>query len=179
MRKEEKQFIYDFSTTICNLTENKVYSNIIFLCVGTDRITGDTFGPIVGHKLKKLFLGIKNINIIGDLENTVCDSNIDKILQKINQEYSNPFIVAIDSALSCNEENVGKVIVTEGGIVLGKGLGKDKTYIGDMSIKGVVAKDFENIKQNLCILQNINLGFVMNMAETVANGIFDSIEIQD
>ncbi len=44
MRKEERnQFICDFSNTICTLTENQVYSNVIFLCIGTDRMTGDTF----------------------------------------------------------------------------------------------------------------------------------------
>ena len=179
MRKEEKQFIHDFSTIICKLTENKVYSNIIFLCVGTDRITGDTFGPIVGYKLKNLYHGIKNIDVIGDLENTVCDTNIDIVLKEIKKTYSNPFIVAIDSALSYNENNIGRIIITEGGIILGKGLGKAKTCIGDMSIKGIVAKDFDNIKSNLWVLQNINLGFVMKMADTVANGIFASIEIQD
>ncbi|NLL31337.1 MAG: DUF1256 domain-containing protein, partial [Clostridiales bacterium] len=25
---------------------------IIFLCIGTDRCTGDSLGPLVGHKLK-------------------------------------------------------------------------------------------------------------------------------
>lgn len=179
MQKEEKKFIYDFSNTICNLTENKIYSNIIFLCVGTDKMVGDAFGPIVGNKLKRLFEGINNIDIVGDMENTVCDSNIEKVLKDIKQGYINPFIVAVDSALSCNEENIGKIVVDEGGIVLGKGLGKDKVHVGDMNIKGVVAKDMENLKQNLWTLRNINLGLVINMADIVANGIYNSIEIQE
>lgn len=177
MRKEEKQFIYNFSNTICNLTENKIYSNVVFLCVGTDRITGDTFGPIVGQKLKKLYQGVKNISIIGDLENTVCDNNIECVLDKIQREYQKPFIIAVDSALSYKEENIGRIVVSEGGIYLGKGLGKERICIGDMSIKGVVARDLVSPKQNLCVLQNINLGFVINMADTVVNGIFNSIEI--
>ncbi len=178
MQKEaRKQFIYDFSNTICSLTENKLYSNVVFLCVGTDRITGDTFGPIVGYKLQELFKGIKNINVIGDLDHVVSDENIQKVMDEICQTYSNPFIIAIDSALSCQTENVGKIIVTEGGSYLGKGIGKERYCIGDMSIKGVVARDLKNPRQNLTILQNIHLGFVMKMADTVANGIFDSIEI--
>lgn len=108
-----EQFIYDFSRTICNLTQNKVYSTVLFLCVGTDRITGDTFGPIVGYKLKRLFRDTKNVNIIGDLENIVCDNNIEAIIDEICRKYSNPFIVSIDSALSCNEENIGKIIVAK------------------------------------------------------------------
>ena len=41
--EEKEQFISDFSNIICKVTENKTYSNIIFLCIGTDRITGDAF----------------------------------------------------------------------------------------------------------------------------------------
>lgn len=178
MRKEEQQFICDFSNIICNLTENKVYSNILFLCIGTNRITGDTFGPIVGHKLKRLYEDTKNIDVIGDLENIVCDSNIEYVLKDIYMKYTNPFVVAIDSALTCREEIIGKVLVNDVGIYLGKGLGKKRICVGDMSVKGIVAKDLQNPRRNLCILQNINLGFVMNMADTVANGIYNSIEIQ-
>lgn len=179
MQKEERKFIYDFSNTICNLTENKIYSNIIFLCVGTDKMLADAFGPIVGNKLKRLFEGKNNIDIVGNLGNTVCDSNIEEVLEEIKRGYINPFIVAVDSALSCNEENVGKIVVGEGGIVLGKGLGKEKFHVGDMNIKGVVAKDMENVKQNLLNLRNINLGFVIDMADIVADGIYNSIEIQE
>jgi len=35
------------------LNKNIKISNLVFLCIGTDRITGDCFGPIVGAKLKK------------------------------------------------------------------------------------------------------------------------------
>ena len=40
---------------------------IIFLCIGTDRSTGDSLGPIVGHKLRNL--KITNIFIYGSLSN--------------------------------------------------------------------------------------------------------------
>lgn len=36
-------FITDFSNTMCSLADGNQYSNIIFLCIGTDRITGDAF----------------------------------------------------------------------------------------------------------------------------------------
>ena len=173
-----EQFIYDFTRTICGLTQNKAYSTVLFLCVGTDRITGDTFGPIVGYKLKRLFQNTKNIRIIGDLENTVCDNNIEAVIDDICRKYSNPFIISIDSALSCNEENIGRIIVKKGGISLGKSLGKEQYIIGDMAIKGVVAKNLKNPRQNLKLLQNIPLNHVMKMADVVANGIYNSIDCE-
>lgn len=170
-------FIMDFSNTICSLTKNQVYSHVIFLCVGTDRITGDTFGPIVGHKLKKLYRDVKNIEVIGDLENIVCDSNIDSVMKNINYNFNNPFIIAIDSALSTSE-SIGKIIVDAHGIYLGRGVGKERKCIGNMSIKGVVAKNLGNPKCNMQLLQNTRLALVLDMAETVSYGIYESIQCE-
>ena len=41
--------------------KNKAFSDLIFLCIGTDRLTGDCFGPLVGDKLKS---NINNITIL-------------------------------------------------------------------------------------------------------------------
>lgn len=177
MQNAYNQFIRDFSNTICNLTENKVFSHVIFLCVGTDRITGDTFGPIVGHKLKRLYEEVRNIEVIGDLDDTVCDTNIECVMQNIRNNFDNPFIVAIDSALS-SSENVGRIIVEDRGILLGQGMGKNKMSIGDMSIKGVVARNLGNPKCNLQLLQNTSLSLVLDMAETVSQGIYASIQCE-
>ena len=176
LKTTEEQFIHDFCLIVNSLIINKSFSSVIFLCVGTDRIIGDTFGPIVGHKLKKLFKGIKNINILGDLNNIVCNTNIEKVIDSICINFSNPFIISIDSAISCNEENIGKIIVEKGGICLGKGLGKEKYIIGDMNVKAIVSKDLKNPKQNLYLLQNIRLNMIMEMADVVANGIYNSID---
>lgn len=179
MQKQiKKQFVNDFSRTICKLTENKVYSTLVFLCAGTDKIIGDAFGPIVGYNLKKAFHNVKNIEILGDLEKIVCNCNIDYWIKYININYSNPFIIAIDSAFSYNGENIGKILVKDGGIYLGKGLRKDGYIVGDMSIKGIVAKDLGSSRQNYKLLQNIHLKDVIEMADIVAEGIFNSIDIK-
>ncbi len=171
------QFISNFSSTICGLTTNRTYSNVIFLCIGTDRVTGDSFGPIVGYKLKKFFRGVQNVQIIGDLENTVCNDNIEQTINSICKQYSNPFIISIDSALSKNSDNVGKIIVGKGGIILGSSIRRERYVIGDMYIKGITARDFCNSRKNFSILQNTRLNIVIQMADVVANGIYESIEI--
>lgn len=177
MQTTMTDFINDFSRTICSLTENKVYSTVIFLCLGTDRVTGDTFGPIVGHKLKQFYGHTKNIEIFGDLDKTVCNNNIEEWVKIIRGKYANPFIISIDSALSCNDKNIGKIIVAKGGIILGSSLGKNNYSIGNMNIKGIVARNLGNPRQNFRLLQNIHLGDIVKMADVVASGIFNSIDL--
>ena len=54
---------------------------IIFLCIGTDRSSGDSLGPLIGYKLKS----IKNSKfyIYGSLENPIHSLNIEQIIEKI------------------------------------------------------------------------------------------------
>ena len=70
---------------------------IIFLCIGTDRATGDSLGPLIGYKLKNL--KHKNIHIYGSLESPIHSINLKSILDKINDNFINPFIIVIDASL--------------------------------------------------------------------------------
>lgn len=107
-----ENFVSDFSTILYGLTNNRRFSDVIFLCIGTDRITGDSFGPLVGYKLNHLFCSDEKVSIIGDLNSLVCSTNIESMIQKIETEYKNPFIIAIDSAIS-NERSPGSIIVSD------------------------------------------------------------------
>lgn len=167
-------FVNDFSSIMCQVADGRQYSNIIFLCIGTDRITGDSFGPLVGYKLNNAFYNADKINIIGDLSSTVCSNNAREVVNYINETYSNPLIIAIDAALSC-KDNIGKIVVREGGLYLGKGLNKSCIYIGDMCIKGIVGQNLNNPMNNLRILQNTPLGRVMQLADVVSKGIYNVI----
>ena len=110
-------FVNDFSNVMCSLADRNQYSNIVFLCIGSDRITGDAFGPLVGSKLKSYFEDAGRINIIGDLANTVCANNILDITNQIRKDFTNPFIIAVDSALS-NTNDIGNIIVNKGPLSL-------------------------------------------------------------
>ena len=71
--------------------------NIIFLCIGTDRSTGDSLGPLIGYKLR--YLKKKNFSIYGTLLNPIHSKNLALILERINANFDNPFIIAIDACL--------------------------------------------------------------------------------
>ena len=172
-----RNFVRDFSNTMCTETEGRSYSNIVFLCIGTQRLIGDAFGPLVGNKLTTLLRSANKLNVVGTLENSVCSSNIAKTISTINQNFCNPFIVAIDAALSTTE-NIGRILVSDGGITIGSSLNRQCTTVGDMSIRGVVGRNCGNANQNLNILQNVPLSRVVNLSDIVSTGIYNTINYE-
>lgn len=169
-------FVQDFSIVLREKITGVEISKLIFLCIGTDRIIGDSFGPLVGYKLNYLFKNEDNVEIIGNLENKICLHNIEKIMQDIKNTYEIPFVISIDAAFS-NKMNIGEIVVSKNSINVGSGLNRKNIYVGDMSIKGVVSKNLNNPKYNFKSLQNAPLSLIMNMADSVAQGIRHVINV--
>ncbi|MBU3190064.1 spore protease YyaC [Clostridium bowmanii] len=142
---------------------------IVVLCIGTDRSTGDSLGPLVGNKLK--FLVRNKIHIYGSLECPVHAKNLCETIDEINYSYTNPYIIAIDACLG-SLQNVGKIIIEEKPLCPGAALNKDLPKVGDLSITGVVniSGAFE-----FMVLQNTRLYTVMMLADAISNGLYHSV----
>jgi len=142
---------------------------IIFLCIGTDRSTGDSLGPLVGEKLK--FLIRDNVCIYGNLEKPVHAKNLCDVINEINSVYSDPFIIAIDACLG-SIQNVGKIFIENRPLCPGAAMNKDLPSVGNISITGIV-----NISGALefMVLQNTRLFTVMQLADIISKGIYHSI----
>lgn len=164
---------YNLSTELRNILSYKIpsFEDIVILCVGTDRSTGDCLGPLVGDKLSKLRF-INNTNILGTLKDPVHAKNITERTQKIYSEFSSPFIIAIDASLGKNE-NVGKINLYNGPIFPGSGVNKNLKPVGDVSITGIV-----NIAgfMEYVILQNTRLSLVMQMADIITMALYMSLK---
>ena len=50
---EAERFAVNLNQLIAEAMAEKQKAGVIFLCIGTDRSTGDSLGPLVGHKLRK------------------------------------------------------------------------------------------------------------------------------
>lgn len=178
MQKQEiyRQFVTEFSNALYQVKDS--YSDLVFLCIGTDRITGDSYGPLVGYQLIELFkqLGIcETVSVVGNLESPVTYTNLETAVSKIYSLYRQPCIIAIDSAVSkC--EDIGNIYVSRGGMCFGRGLNKKEIRVGDISIKGVVAQNSKIPRNNLEYLQNTPLSRVMNLANITSNGIYEVIK---
>lgn len=170
------KFVNDFSTILYNLKTDSPFSDYIFLCVGSDKITGDAFGPLVGDRLQQLLKNYyNNIKVFGTLENPISGTNLDKEVEKIYNTYKHPCIIAIDAALS-TKEDIGKIVVTNSKMKFGKGTNKKMLEVGDISIKGIVAKDYKIPRYNFSQLQNTSLSIVMKLAGVTSDGIYNVIK---
>lgn len=173
----KEEFIYKLKNILYKEKKKRNYLELVFLCIGTDRMTGDCFGPLVGTKLQKTLeqYNIYNINIYGSLEKNISYTNIQEIIAKIKNIHPNGYIIVIDAALS-RKENIGKIFVEEQKTALGKGLNKNKVEIGDISIKAVVGKNYKIPNYNFTVLQNISLSVVIRLSDIVSNGIIEVIK---
>lgn len=139
---------------------------IIFLCIGTDRSTGDSLGPLVGDKLK--FMVRDRVYLYGNLEYPVHAKNLCETIDEINLQFQNPYIVAIDACLG-SLQNIGKIFIEKKPLTPGAAMNKDLPAVGDLSITGIV-----NISGTLefMVLQNTRLYTVMLLADIISKGIY-------
>lgn len=143
----------------------KGYTGIVFLCIGTDRSTGDSLGPIVGYKLSDH--SFQNIYVVGTLDNPVHAKNFDHALDYIKTLCAVPLVVAIDACLG-EPEIIGHISVGKGPIKPGSALRKDLAEVGDIFITGIV--NFAG-SLDFLTLQNTRLSTVMRMADIISCGI--------
>ncbi|MFL0270246.1 spore protease YyaC [Candidatus Clostridium radicumherbarum] len=160
--------IIKFRDTLCNELYPIIKEErpIIFLCIGTDRSTGDSLGPLVGDKLK--FMIRENIFVYGNLESPVHAKNLCEIIEEIKLKHNNPYIVAIDACLG-SLQNIGKIFIEKKPLTPGAAMNKDLPAVGDLSITGIV-----NMSGTLefMVLQNTRLYTVMMLADIISKGIY-------
>lgn len=173
---EYREFVSSFTNKIYHLKEEKPFSDYIFLCVGSDKVIGDAYGPLVGTELEeKLKQYYRNIHIVGTLEHPVLATNLKKTIGEIQRNYINPCIIAVDSALS-KKEDIGKVFVSNEKMKFAQSTRQDPIEVGSISIKGVVAQDCKVARYNFSVLQSTSLGKVLDLAKMTADGIYETIK---
>lgn len=139
---------------------------ILFICIGTDRSTGDAFGPLLGSLLKEQ--GWKHV--IGTLEEP-CDAHaVEAAVREASalQGSSRLTIIAVDACLG-KPQSVGGFIAREGSLQPGAATGGRRLpAVGDYSIAGVVN---QNGVKAYGMLQTTSLHLVMSMAKQAAAAI--------
>lgn len=140
---------------------------VLFVCIGTDRSTGDAYGPLVGTELSQL-----GIPVLGTLEEPVHAVNLDEVRKVIAHKYPRHFVIAIDACLG-QFEHVGEIHVKDSPLHPGAGVKKELGPIGDISITGIV-----NVSgfMEYFVLQNTRLSEVMRMVKETVDGIVEFYE---
>ena len=127
------QFGQAFSTVLRErLTPNQP---LIFLCIGSDRATGDSLGPLIGYKLEQH--PHRDYTVYGTLEAPVHAKNLATVVEQIHSRHKNPYIIAIDASLG-KQAHIGYYTLGVGSLKPGTGVGKDLISVGDVFITGIV-----------------------------------------
>ncbi len=152
---------------------------VLAMCIGTDRSTGDSLGPLVGDMLMKFKMS--GVHIYGTLDSPVHARNLEETLSKARDLHPGAYLVAIDASLGV-VDHVGCISVGHGPIKPGAGLKKELPPVGDMHITGVVNTGGF---MDFLVLQSTRLSVVMKMADVIARGLhmafneYSAISFQD
>ena len=137
---------------------------LTFVCIGTDRSTGDSLGPLVGTMLEER--GISRV--IGTLREPCDADRLPLMAGRFAKEAAEGrTIVAIDACLG-RPESVGAFLVSSGPLVPAQSMGKSFPPIGAYSIAAIVNT---NSPKPYWTLQTTSLYKVIGMATAIADAL--------
>jgi putative sporulation protein YyaC len=144
-------------------------NEIVVICIGTDRSTGDSLGPMTGTFMEEI--KTPRLFVYGTLAEPVHAVNLEDKLKEIKKRHSEAFIVAVDACLG-KTKSIGSIITANTPIKPGAALKKTLPSIGNAHITGVV-----NVSgfMEYIVLQNTRLHIVMQMAKQIA-GVLSYID---
>lgn len=159
---EDKNATERMESRLAEVLQSASHRPTIILCIGTDRSTGDSLGPLTGTYLSQL--GLPKLTVLGTLDQPVHATNLTENLQYIQCTYNNPFIIAIDACLG-KMDSVGNITLANGPLKPGAGVHKDLPAVGEVHLTGIV-----NVGgfMEYMVLQNTRLNLVWKMAGTMS-----------
>ncbi|MBB6634048.1 spore protease YyaC [Cohnella thailandensis] len=142
---------------------------IVVVCVGTDRSTGDSLGPLVGSSLSREDHSL--FDLYGTLDDPVHAMNLSDTLEKIARNIPQPYVIAVDACLG-QVSSVGCIQIGSGPVRPGAGVNKDLPPVGDIHLTGIV-----NVGgfMEYFVLQNTRLNLVIKMSDIIAATIRQAI----
>lgn len=142
---------------------------IVFLCVGTTKIAGDSLAPMVADNLVASHLPIY---VYGTTEHNVNRKNLINYVNFIKKIHKDCILVTIDAGLS-TKNPIGTISIQKGGISPA-GAVSDKTFkIGDVGILGIVNKYQPDV---IKALNDVDYLFVEFFSKKIANMIINCLK---
>lgn len=138
----------------------------VILCIGSDRVTGDCLGPLVGQML---FERGAEAFVYGTLEKPVTALNLKDAIAHIRKTHGDRKILAIDSSVG-RHCDVGKIRIAFGAIAPGSADGKNLPKVGDVSVTATVTDPRKTP------LSAVRLGTVYALAADITERILRSLQ---
>ena len=149
----------------CIQKDGRIFRELVFLCIGSDRITGDSLGPLIGYQLSPYCSRV--FHVYGTLDDPVHALNLPDRISYIHSRHPEALLVAIDASLG-SRRHQGYITIGNGAIRPGAGAGKTLPEVGDIFITGIVnvSGSFEQL-----LLQTTRLATIFHIAESISQGI--------
>lgn len=143
---------------------------VIIVCIGTDRSTGDSLGPLTGTMISHR--NIKNVTVYGTLDRPVNAENLESIMKHIHSTTDHPFIIGVDSGLG-RRTSVGMIYADNKPIKPGIAVNHKLSLVGDVGITAIV-----NIANSInhIVLQNTRLNLVLQMASAIDECLSEALQ---
>ena len=138
----------------------------VVLCIGSDRVTGDCLGPIVGQMLVERGA---NAFVYGTLNRPVTALNLKDAVKHIKDTHGDKKVLAIDSSVG-KLGDVGKIRIAFGSIAPGSADGKKLPKVGDVSITATVTDPKKTP------LSAVRLGVVYSLAMSITERILRCLQ---
>lgn len=154
----------------------KIEKPILFFNIGTDRSTGDAFGPLLGTFLveRGVLDEFDDVAVMGTLENTINANNLEDKIYEAKCKYRDYVWIASDACLG-RAESVGKVTFSEGMVTPGAGINRMLPPVGDYALTAVV-----NVGgfMEYFVLMGTHLWLVYNLASRCADAIIAGLRMR-
>lgn len=141
----------------------------VILCIGTDRVTGDSLGPLAGSFLEA-YGAYHPLTVYGTLDAPVHALNLSRVMRRIKNKHPRSPILAVDASLGARR-HVGYITLGKGSLSPGAGVQKSLDPVGDLFITGII--NTASCGGQLT-LQNTRLAPVARLACCIARGILEA-----
>lgn len=137
-----------FVSLLFNDIVDRSEREIVIVCFGTNAISGDALGPMVGTLLTQKY----NVPafVYGTDESTVNGKNMAQWLSFIKTVHKDAIFVAVDASLG-RADKIGEIVIRPDGVCPSGVTGKVERF-GDIGILGIVAQNHKDaLMQLLCV----------------------------
>lgn len=134
----------------------------VILCIGSEKIAGDSLGPVVGDLLTRKY-NVRHY-VYGTTERSVNGRNYKEYIDFIKKVHPDSTLIAVDAALG-REDAVGKIRITATGVNPKKAVTGKTCPVGDVGILGVVDRFGANSLTTLLTVPHDN---IMKLGDKIA-----------
>ncbi|NHN29510.1 spore protease YyaC [Paenibacillus agricola] len=167
---DKKSAAFLSEALVKHFSHQPAYTEIVVVCIGTNRYPGDSLGPMVGSRLFERLEGSRYVHIYGTLDKPVHALNMQRTLAYIANRHRRAYIIAVDACLG-QFYKIGTLQLVDEPLQPGASLSKELSSIGHIHIKGIINN---HGPLNHKVLEHTSLTFVNEMAAVISRIIVKS-----